>query len=416
MSTMIDDPRLILERGGIGGLAAMGLRRLRQGELGPLPVIFGLILIVIIFQTQNSNFLTALNITNLMVQIAAVGVISVGVVLVLLLGEIDLSVGSVSGFCAAVMAVLFVKHQVAGPIAVLVALLLGAFIGLVLGAFRSLLQIPSFVISLAALIGFQGALLYTLGNEGTINIGQGTFISDLVNRLLPVTLGWVIALAILALYIGAAVYGNLARARSGLRSEPLIILVARVVVVVVPVLALTAVMNTDRGRNPLFPVQGVPLGVVIFLGVVVIFDLVTRRTRFGRHVYAVGGNEEAARRAGISVTRIRLAVFVLSSTLAAFGGVLAASRLFAVNQSSGSGDVLLDAIAAPVIGGTSLFGGRGSVLSVLLGSLVIGSIANGMDLLSLQSSVKFMITGGVLAAAVTIDAISRRGRQAAGRA
>jgi D-xylose transport system permease protein len=172
-------------------------------------------------------------------------------------------------------------------------------------------------------------------------------------------------------------------------------------------------MNTDRGR--VLPIEGVPLGVVIFLGLVAVFQVITRRTSFGRHLYAVGGNEEAARRAGINVVRVRLAVFVLASSLAAFGGILAASRGYSVNQSSGGGDVLLNAIAAAVIGGTSLFGGRGSVITALLGSLVIGSIANGMDLLALQSSVKFMITGGVLLAAVTVDAIARRGRMSAGR-
>ncbi len=413
MSTMVDDPRLIVERGGIGGLLPLAVRRLRQGELGPLPVILGLVLIAIIFQSQNSNFLTALNITNLLVQIAPVGVISVGVVLVLLLGEIDLSLGSVSGFCAAIMAVLNVKHGVSGPIAVLAGVVAGSAVGLFIGFMRTKVQVPSFIVTLAGLIGFQGALLYTLGDTGTLNLTDTT-ITDLVNKILPVWLGWFLGLGFVGLYVVAELLGRRRRIAAGLKPVPIILLAVRIGVIAVPVLALVAIMNSNRSAG-FIPIQGVPLGVVIFLGFVVVFDLITRRTRFGRHIYAVGGNEEAARRAGINVDRLRIAVFVISSTLAAVGGVLASARLYAVNQSSGSGDVLLDAIAAAVIGGTSLFGGRGYVFSALLGSLVIGSVANGMDLLAYQSSVKFMVTGGVLLAAVTIDALSRRGRAAAGR-
>ena len=412
MSTMVEDPRLVATRGGLRGLVSLGVRRLREGELGPLPVIFGLVLIALIFQSQNSNFLTARNLTNLFQQASAVGVISVGLVLVLLLGEIDLSVGSVSGFTAAIMAVLNVEHGVRGPIAVLAAILSGTLIGLFFGLMRTKVGVPSFIVTLAGITGFTGAQLYILGSSGTINISD-SFITDLMNRLLPVWLGWTLAIGLIALYAVGLVLGRGRRMAAGLTVEPIAVMVVRLIVLAVPVLVMVAIMNSNRGVA--VPVQGVPEGVAIFLGFVVVFDLITRRTRFGRHVYAVGGNEEAARRAGTNVDRVRIAVFMTSSSMAACGGVLAASYLYAVNQSSGGSDTLLNAIAAVVIGGTSLFGGRGSVWSALLGALVIYSIANGMDLLAYSSSVKFMVTGGVLLAAVTIDAISRRGRAAAGR-
>jgi D-xylose transport system permease protein len=413
MSTMVDDPRLVLQRGGWTGLLRLGLRRLRQGELGPLPVIVGLVLIAAVFQVQNQNYLTPLNLTNLLQQIVPVGVLAVGVVPVLLLGEIDLSIGPASGFCGGVLAVLSVNHGVPGPIAVLAALATGALVGLCIGLFRTRLQVPSFIVSLAWFIGLQGALLYVLGTSGTINLNDD-FIVALMNRLLPVWLGWVAGLAFVGAYWLGGLWNRRRRAKAGLLVPPISLFVVRLAVIAAPVLAVVALMSTDRGRG-LIPVAGVPLGVVILLGLVVIFDVICGRTIFGRHLYATGGNAEAAKRAGIHVDRVRLVVFVLSSTLAACGGVLAASRLFAVNQGSGGGNFTLDAIACAVIGGTSLFGGRGSVWSALLGALVIGSIANGMDLLALPSSVKYMIEGGVLLIAVTIDAVSRRGRQAAGR-
>ena len=407
-----EDPRLVIDQQGIRGLAGMSLRRVRQGELGALPVMLGLVLIAIVFQVQNSNFLTPLNLTNLMSQIAPVGLISIGAVLILLLGEIDLSMGSVSGFCAAIMAVLSVKHGVPGPIAVVAGIAAGALVGFFNGFMRAKVGVPSFIVTLAGFIGFSGALLYTLGDTGTVNLND-TFIINLVNLLLPVWLGWALGIGIVAVYALVVGLARVRRRKSGLRSQPFLLDGLRVGVLAAGVLIGVAIMNTNRGR--LIPIEGVPMAVVIFLGLVVVFQVVTRRTLFGRHLYAVGGNEEAARRAGINVSRIRITVFVLCSSLAAFGGILAASRGYSVNQSSGGGDVLLDAIAAAVIGGTSLFGGRGSVTAALLGSLVIGSIANGMDLLALQSSVKFMITGAVLLAAVTVDAVARRGRMSAGR-
>jgi D-xylose transport system permease protein len=340
-------------------------------------------------------------------------VLAVGVVPVLLLGEIDLSIGPVSGFCGGVLAVLSVNHGVPGPLAVLAALVTGALVGLCIGLVVTKLRVPSFIVTLAGFIGFQGGLLYVLGSSGTINLNDN-FILALMNRLLPVWLGWVAGLVFVGAYALGGLWNRRRRTKAGLLVPQRTLFVVRLAVMAVPVLAVVALMSTSRGQG-VMPVAGVPLGVVILVGLVVIFDIICGRTLFGRYLYATGGNAEAAKRAGINVDRVRLVVFVLSSTLAAFGGVLAASRLFAVNQGSGGGNFTLDAIACAVIGGTSLFGGRGSVWSALLGALVIGSIANGMDLLALQSSVKLIIEGGVLLVAVTVDAVSRRGRQAAGR-
>ena len=401
------DPRLLVREEGIRGYLTLARRRVAGGELGPLPVVLGLVVIAVVFQSQNSAFLTPGNLSNLLLQIAATGTIATGVVLVLLLGDIDLSVGSVSGFASAAMAVLVFKSDVPAVPAVLVALLVGAAVGLFHGAVITRFGVPSFVVTLAGLIGWQGAQLRVLGDTGTIPLSFEGGISRLANTFFPDWAGLLVAAGCVALYAVALLSGRRRRSAAGLPTAPLLEVVVKVVGLAVVVLGLVLVLNTARG---------LPLAALLFVGLVVAVDLVIRRTRWGRSVLAVGGNAEAARRAGIDVDRVRLTVLTLAGTFAAAGGVLAASRLFAVNQASGSGDVLLNAIAAAVIGGTSLFGGRGSAWSALLGILVIGSISNGMDLLQLSSALKFMITGAVLLTAVVVDALSRRGRQASGRA
>jgi D-xylose transport system permease protein len=403
---MVEDPRLLKAEPGLAGFLRDLRRRISQGDIGALPVIVGLVIIWAVFQTANPNFLSARNLTNLFLQIAAMGTISVGIVLVLLLGEVDLSVGAVSGLSAGVMAVLNVKSGVPGPLAILIGIVVGAAIGLLQGAWISRFRVPSFVVTLAGFIAWQGVLLYVLGETGTVNLTDEA-ITGLAGTFFDPLLGWVIGIVCVAAYAGALFLGARRRTAAGLTAPSTRGLVGRIVVVALLVLIAIAVLNADRG---------VPLAVLILVGFVVAFDLITRRTRFGRFIYAVGGNAEAARRAGIAVNAIRASVFTIAGALAACGGILAASRLFAVNQSSGGGDLTLNAIAAAVIGGTSLFGGRGTAWSALLGALVIGSISNGMDLLALPSSVKFMITGGVLLVAVTIDAVARQGRLAAGRA
>jgi D-xylose transport system permease protein len=381
------------------------VRRFVQGDIASLRVIIGLAVIWAIFQSQNDRFLSAVNLTNLMLQITAVGLISVGVVYVLLLGEIDLSVGQVSGLCAAIMAVLNVKHGWNPYLAIAAGVLAGTAIGVLQGALFTRFGVPSFVITLAGLLVWQGALLRVLGETGTVNINDAK-ITGLANTFYSDAVGWIVAALVIGLYAGVALWAWRGRVRAGLADTQLAPLVFRFVIVAAAVIVAIAVLNSDRG---------LPLAVLILLGFVAGMQYVVTRTRFGRHVYAVGGSAEAARRAGIRVDAIRVAVFAISGTMAAIGGILAASRLLAVNQSSGGSDLLLLAIAGPVIAGTSLFGGRGSVWTALLGALVIGSISNGMDLLAYESSTKFMVTGGVLALAVVVDALARRQRQQAGR-
>jgi D-xylose transport system permease protein len=381
------------------------LRRFLQGDLASLRVILAIALIWVIFDLQNERFLSASNLTNLFLQITAVGLIAVGVVMVLLIGEIDLSVGAVSGLAAAVMAVVNVKHGWAPAPAIALGVLTGAVIGLVQGSLFTRFRIPSFVVTLAGLLTWQGALLLVLGKTGTVNL-TNSGITDLANTFYGPVVGWIFAAVAIAAYALVTLGGHRRRLAAGVTTDPAPLLIARIVVVAVVTIVAVAILNSDRG---------LPLALLILLAFVIGFQALTTRTVFGRHLFAVGGSAEAARRAGIGVDRIRVIAFVLCSSMAAVGGILAASRLLAVNQSSGGSNLLLEAIAAPVIAGTSLFGGRGSVWSALLGATVIGSISNGMNLLALESSVKYMITGGVLLAAVIVDAVARSRRQAEGR-
>jgi D-xylose transport system permease protein len=379
-------------------------RRLGRGELESVRVLIGIAVVWTIFQIANDRYLSAINLSNLVLQMAGVATISIGVVLILLLGEIDLSVGAVSGLASAVMAVISVKEGVSPELAIIVGLLVGTAIGLFNGVFVTIVGIPSFVVTLAGLIGWQGLHLAVLGDTGTVNLPDNT-ITDLTSTFFEPAVGWTIAIAGVAAYTAGELYSRMRRARAGLDVPPFGEMVVKLVAVGAAAFAAVAILNQDRG---------VPLAIVIVLALTILFSFITQRTRFGRHIYAVGGNAEAARRAGIRINRVRIAVFMLGSTLAAAGGILLASRLLAVNQQSGGADLLLFAIAGPVVAGTSLFGGRGFVWSALLGALLIQSIQNGMDLLALESDIKFMITGGVLLLAVTIDALTRQRRQATG--
>jgi D-xylose transport system permease protein len=380
---------------------------LRAGDVGSLPVFFGLLVIVVFFQAKNDNFLTAGNLVNLMVQMAGVATIAMGIVFVLLLGEIDLSVGFVSGVAGVAVAKLVLPdgNEVAGLIAIGAALLIGLAIGLLQGGIVAKIGVPSFVVTLAGLLGWQGVVLLTIGEGGTVVI-QDQLILDIANRFLSDGVGWMVAAVTSALYALTKLTRVYRRRRAGLPSGPVVLLAVRIAAFTAAMFFVVAVSNRDRG----FPLVGVIVGALL-----VFWTYVARRTKFGRHVYAVGGNAEAARRAGINVDRIRIACFMICSMMAAFGGVILASRLFSVDTNAGGGTLLLDAIASAVIGGTSLFGGRGDVKSAILGALVLSSVANGMGLLGYKAGTVFLVTGLILLAAVTVDSLSRRRLAATGR-
>lgn len=382
-----------------------GLSRYIPGD-GPLPIILGLIVIAIIFQLANDRFLSPQNIFNLSTQIASTGVIALGIVFVLIIGEIDLSAGSVSGVTSAGVVVLSINHGWNPVIAMAVGVIGGLAIGLLQGLIFARLGVPSFVLTLGGLLAWQGVQLMVLGNQGTINIPYDGTIAALANTTIPGWVGFVVAAA----YLAGMLFHTFATVR---RRRVRGLAVAGTTASVVRTVAITVVMVVASAVFATW--HGIPLSFVIFLGLIVVADIVLRGTTFGRKLFAVGGNAEAARRAGIRVNAVKMAAFAIASSLAAFGGILAVSRLFAVNQASGGNDVLLNAIAAAVIGGTSLFGGRGTAYSALLGMLVIGAVSNGMDLLNQTSAVKYVITGVVLVAAVVIDSLARRGRAARGR-
>jgi D-xylose transport system permease protein len=382
------------------------LRRFSGGDLGPLPVILGLIVVTIIFQAASDRFLSPQNIFNLSQQIAPVGVMALGIVFVLVIGEIDLSAGSVSGVTSAAMVVLAVTYGVHPLVAVLAAILGGAAIGLMHGLVFTKLGVPSFVLTLGGLLAWQGMQLLTLGNAGTINLPYDGMIASVATTILPAWLGYIIAAGYLAFSLAALSLSQRRRAERGLPVRPAGKRLLLAIAITALILAVTIVFSLWRGISLLF---------LIFLALVAIVDIVLSTTRFGRKLFAVGGNAEAARRAGINVDRVKIAAFVICSSFAALAGILVASRLSAVNQASGGSDMLLNAIAAAVIGGTSLFGGRGTGYSALLGMLVIGAVSNGMDLLNQQSDVKYVITGIVLVAAVVIDSLARRGRRTRGK-
>ena len=393
---------------GLGGAIRGFLDRIRSGDLGSLPVVVGLAIIWTVFQTLNPVFLSANNLVNLLFDSSTIGVISLGIVCILMVGEIDLSVGSVSGFASAIVGVLWVNAGWPVVVAILVALLVGAAIGTVYAVLFNRLGMPSFVSTLSGLLAVLGMQLYILGSTGSINL---PYDAELVRLGQTMVMPHLVAYA-LVLLAGVAVfvtgYRTAARRKAaGLTPPSLAGIAVRAVVLTVALEIVAAFLNTDRG---------VPWMFGLFVALVILLDYALKRTRWGRSMTAVGGNREAARRAGIDVRGVYMSAFVLCSTLAALGGVLSAARLASASQQAGTGDVNLDAIAAAVIGGTSLFGGRGSAYSALLGIIVIQSIASGLTLLDLSSSLRYMITGGVLAIAVIVDSLARRSRVSHGRA
>jgi D-xylose transport system permease protein len=380
---------------------------IRAGQLGSLPIVVGLIIIAIVFQSQNDHFLTSGNFVNLILQSAAFATIGMGLVFVLLLGEIDLSVGFVSGVAGVIATVLLIPDGNAVPTWVAIALALGAGLGIgtLHGLIITKIGIPSFVVTLAGLLAWNGVVLLLIGDRGTV-ILQDDFLIGLANDFLPTATSWILWAVAVLIYAGIGLNEIRVRRSSGLDHDPIALVALRVVALAVILGIVVYVANQDRGIPYLFLLVG-----FFFL----LWSFVLKRTRFGRYVYAVGGSAEAARRAGIHVDRIKIAVFAICSFMAAVGGLVLASRLRSVDTNAGGGSILLYAIAAPVIGGTSLFGGIGHMRSAILGALVIGSIDNGLGLLGLGAGEKFVITGGVLLLAVTVDSLSRKAQAQAGR-
>jgi len=393
---------------GIGGAVRGFLDRVRSGDLGSLPVVVGLAIIWTVFQSLNPVFLSSNNLVNLLFDSSTVGVIALGIVCILMVGEIDLSVGSVSGFASALVGVLWVNGGWPVGIAILAALAAGGVIGLLYAVLFNRLGMPSFVSTLAGLLAVLGLQLFILGSSGSINLPYGSPIVDLGQTLvMPPVVAYALVLAAGAA-IFASGYRTAARRReAGLTPPSLGGILARALTFTVALELVVHYLNQDRG---------VPWMFGLFVGLVAAMDYALRRTKWGRSMTAVGGNREAARRAGINVRGTYMSAFVVCSTLAALGGVLSAIRLASASQQAGTGDVNLNAIAAAVIGGTSLFGGRGNAYSALLGIIVIQSIASGLTLLDLSSSLRYMITGGVLAVAVIVDSLARRSRVSHGRA
>jgi D-xylose transport system permease protein len=393
------------------GLIAILRRRweaLKAGDVGSLPIIVGLVGIVLFFYIKNENYLTAGNFTNLMTQMAGVTTIAIGVVFVLLLGEIDLSIGYVSGIAGVIVAQLQIPDgswEVKGVLAIVIAVIVTALIGALQGSFVAIIGVPSFVVTLAGLLFWQGVILQAIGGAGVTVIEDNT-INNVANYFFSDTVGLLIAAGATALYTLSTLGGVVSRRRHGIRTDNLFIVAVKLVAFAAVLFGAVIWANDERG----FPLAF--LLVIIFL---VFWTWVAERTTFGRHVYAVGGNAEAARRAGINVRRIRIQVFMISGLMAGLGGVIFAARLNSVDLNAGGGTLLLDAISAAVIGGTSLFGGRGRVVSALLGALVISTVANGIDLLGYSSAIKYMVTGLILLAAVTLDTVSRRRLARAGR-
>ncbi|MGI8693288.1 MAG: sugar ABC transporter permease [Geodermatophilaceae bacterium] len=401
----IADERLLQEKGFAGALTVLR-RRVQGGDLGTLPVLIGILAIAIVFYVQNPAFLSSRTLVNITLFAAPVGIIALGVVLVLLLGEIDLSVGSVSGLAASIMAVLVVYHGWPVWAALLIGMGTGAAIGVVYGVLFTKVGVPSFVITLAGLLGFAGFQLVVLGPNGTINLPDSWFVEFVRFKFLSGWQSYLLVVLVVALYAAGSIYGIRRRQAAQLSAPSMTGVIVRSALMAVALAYFVYYLNIDRGIGylPLF-----------FVALVVLMDLVLRKRRWGRHVFAVGGNVEAARRSGINVTRIRISVFACTGLFAAMGGLLAAAQLTSVSQASGAGDTNLTAIAAAVIGGTSLFGGRGSAYAALLGILVLQMIQSGLNLLLVDSSVRFIVTGAVLLLAVSIDSVARRARSTSGR-
>lgn len=383
------------------------IARVRGGDMGPLPAVIGLVVLVVLFSLLRPVFFTPLNFANFFTQAAVVAILAMGLVFVLLLGEIDLSAGVTSGVSGALLAVGMASWGFPWYVAFAVSMLAGLVIGLFIGFLVARVGIPSFVVTLALFLAFQGLVLVIIGEGGNVRITNEVILA-IQNNNLPAWGGWLFYLILVLGYFGLAYSGRMRRLRRGFSAQAMSLILIKTGVIAVIGFATVWVLNLERSVNPeLNPLSGVPIIIPIIALLALAFGFVLERTRFGRHVYAVGGNVEAARRAGINVRQVRIAVFSICSTTAAFAGIVAASRAASVDPNAGR-FIVLNAIAAAVIGGTSLFGGRGRIYDALIGAAVVAVIDNGMGLLGYPAGVKLMITGGVLMLAAGADALSRK--------
>jgi D-xylose transport system permease protein len=390
--------------------------RLRGGDVGPLPAILGLIVLVIVFSSlRPETFTNSFNFANLLIQSAPVIVIAMGLVFVLLIGEIDLSAGYTAGVAGAVLGVVATKHDQPWWIGVLACLAAGAVVGLVNGLLVARVGIPSFVVTLAGFLALQGILLKVIGQGGTIRIQSDTVLA-IMSKNLPIWAGWLMFVLVVAGYAGVSFRAMQNRRTRGLVTQTPTLWLVKVAALAILLGLATYYLSIERSRNTaVTSIKGVPIVIPVVLVLLVVLTALLSRTVFGRHVYAVGGNAEAARRAGINVPRIRMLCFIICSVIAAFAGVLLASRVNSVTPSTGGGETLLYAVGAAVIGGTSLFGGKGRPVDAIIGGLVVAVVQNGMLLLNKSAAVVYMVTGLVLLLAAGVDALSRKRAAASGR-
>ncbi len=390
-------------------------RGIRQGEMGALPAIGGFVVLLILFAFLSNSFLTPLNIANLLTQAATLMMLAMALVFVILLGEIDLSAGVTSGVAAALFVVLVHNYNVNWIAALLVALVTGFVIGLFIGFFVARVGIPSFVVTLGLFLGFQGLQLIIIGTGGVYRV-ETPEISAIMNKSLPILWGWVGLAIAIALAVLTALWDRARRSRAGVANRPILLMWGRLAAITIAGGLFVALLSIDRAPSrgslngvPIAhnAIEGVPIVVPIAVAILWAGTFILDRTRFGRHLYAVGGNPEAARRAGIKVASIRMIAFVTCSTLAVVAGIFDASRIGVVSAASGS-QIVLSGVAAAVVGGVSLFGGRGRLTHAAIGALVIAVIANGLGLLGLPAGVNFLVTGGVLILAASFDAVSRK--------
>ncbi|UVI35186.1 sugar ABC transporter permease [Brevibacterium spongiae] len=399
-NSFITDERISSE-----GIVATFIRRVKEGQLGSFPVILALVVIVIVFQTADSNFISPANLVNLSTQVAFLAILALGINLILLLGEIDLSLAQLGGLAASLLGVLVVRQGVPPLIALVIMLLLGLVVGAIQGWFFAVVGIPAFVVTLAGLLAFTGLTLTTLGTQKNLSMSD-TFAFDFASYYFPAIWAYVFG-AIAVIGFGAGIiYSKLRRHREGLSSPSWTSVIVRIVLLAAIVFGFLILVNQDFGlAMPFF----------LMMVIAIVIDLVLRKTRYGRSIYAVGGKVEAARRAGIRVTWVRISVFMAAGVLAALFGFIKTGVTTNAGSTLVSTQDLLNAIAAAVIGGTSLFGGRGTAWAAVLGALVVGAINNGLYLIGFNSDAQQIITALVLLTAVVIDALSRRGQRYVGR-